>query len=112
MFGVKLDRNSFRHAIGKTKNLVGKAYSTTKNVLTDIDSGIRVAKQIYSIVSPVLQSTLGDNYHKTNKYVMKGLSGYDQLRSKVMEGDEQATHHYNQVAGDLKKAKIDIGLQK
>jgi hypothetical protein len=110
MFGVKFNRHSISQAIGKTKDFVGKAYSTTKNVLSDVDTGIRMAKQVYSIASPVLQTVLGENYNKGNKYLMKGLSGYDSLRNKVMEADEQAQHHYSQVAGDLKKSKINIGL--
>ena len=110
MFGVKLNRYSIRQAINKTKNIVGNVYSSTKNVLSDIDTGIRTAKQIYSIVSPSLQAVLGENYNKTNKHLTKALSGYESLRNQVMEGDEQVQHHYNQITGDLKKAKIDIGI--
>ena len=110
MLGIKLNRNSIRDAINKSKNIVGKAYSTTKTFLGDIDSGIKTAKQIYSIVSPTLNSLLGTQYKNLNKNVIKGLSGYENLRNKIMETDEQINNHYNNISSNLKKNKIDIGL--
>lgn len=111
MFGVKLNKHTFRQAIGKAKNIAGNVYLNTKNVLGDIDTGIKSAKKIYSIVSPILETAVGkEQFNKANKYLMKSLGGYENLRSRVMEGDEQAANTYNQVVGGLKKNKIDIGL--
>ena len=110
MLGVKLNRSSIGNAFSKAKNFIGSAYSTTKNVLGDIDSGMRTAKIIYSAFSPVLTSMLGEQYKNVNKNVIKSLSGYENLRNKIMETDEQAKNHYNQITSDLKKNKIDIGL--
>ena len=47
----KLNRNNIRNAFHKTKGFVGRAYNHTKGFLNDLDSGIRVAKDIYSIAS-------------------------------------------------------------
>ena len=110
MLGVKLNRSSIGNAFNKAKKIIGNTYSTTKNTLTDIDSGMRTAKMIYSAFSPVFNSLLGEQYKNVNKNVIKGLSGYENLRNKIMETDEQARNHFNQITSDLKKNKIDIGL--
>lgn len=122
MFGVKLNRNSIRQAIGKTKDFMGKAivntkdfmgkaYSTSQNVLSNVDSGIRTAKQVYSILAPTLQATLGEEtFGKANKYAMKGLSQYDTIRNQVIDSNENISHNYRKVVGELQKHKIDIGL--
>ena len=72
--------------------------------------GVRVARDIYSIASGPMEALLGENYQKGNKYVMNALSGYDDIRSKVMDTDENVKNHYNAIVGDLKKKHIDIGL--
>ena len=110
MLGLKLNRQTLRHAYHKTKNFIGKAYSHTKGMLSDLDMGVRVARDIYSIASGPMEALLGENYKKGNKYVMNALSGYDDIRSKVMDTDENIKNHYHAVVGDLKKKHIDIGL--
>ncbi len=57
-----------------------------------------------------MEALLGENYKKGNKYVMNALSGYEDIRSKVMDTDENIKNHYNQVVGDLKKKHLEIGL--
>ena len=57
-----------------------------------------------------MESMLGENFSKGNKYVMNALSGYDDIRSKVMDSDENIKNHYNAIVGDLKKKHINIGL--
>ena len=110
MLGLKLSRHNIRHAFNKTKTFVGKAYNHTKGFLSDLDSGVRVARDIYSIASKPMESMLGENFSKGNKYVMNALSGYDDIRSKVMDSDENIKNHYNAIVGDLKKKHINIGL--
>ena len=41
---------------------------------------------------------------------MNALSGYDDIRSKVMDSDENIKNHYNTIVGDLKKKRINTGL--
>ena len=110
MFGLKLNKHTLRNAYGKTKSFLGKAYNHTKGFLSDLDMGVRVARDIYSIASKPMVSMLGENFNKGNKYVMNALSGYDDIRSKVMDSDENIKNHYNAIVGDLKKKHINIGL--
>ena len=44
-----------------------------------------------------MESMLGENFNKGNKYVMNALSGYDDIRSKVMDSDENIKNHYNAI---------------
>ena len=106
----KLNRNNIRNAFHKTKGFVGRAYNHTKGFLSDLDSGINVAKNIYSIASGPLESMLGEDFKKGNKYVMNAMKGYEDIRSKVMDSDENIKNHYNAIVGDLQKKNINIGL--
>jgi len=110
MLGLKLNRQTIRQAYNKSKRFLGNAYSQTKGILGDVDSGIRNAKALYSITSPLISRLLGEDFEKGNAHVMKALSGYENIRSKVMETDDNLKHHYNAIIGDLKKNNIDIGL--
>ena len=110
MIGLKLNRHNIRHAFNKTKNVVGKAYNFTKGMLSDLDSGVRMAKDIYGIASGPMESMLGEDFKKANKYVMNAMKGYEDIRSHVMDSDENIKNHYNQIVGDLKKKQINIGL--
>ena len=110
MIGLKINRHTVRQAFNKTKNIVGQAYNHTKGMLSDLDSGVKMAKDIYGIASGTLESMLGDDFKKANKYVMNAMKGYEDVRSKVMDSDENIKNHYNQIVGDLKKKQIDIGL--
>ena len=110
MIGVKMNRHTIRHAFNKTKSFVGRAYNQTKGMLSELDAGVRMAKDIYSIASGPMESMLGENFKKGNKYVMNAMKGYDDIRSKVMSSDENIKNHYNSIVGNLNKKQIDIGL--
>ena len=47
---------------------------------------------------------------QASKHVMKGMSGYEQLRNKVMETAETPIQNVNQVTSAIKKSKINAGL--
>ena len=47
MIGVKMNRHTIRHAFNKTKSFVGRAYNQTKGMLSELDAGVRMAKDIY-----------------------------------------------------------------
>ena len=51
MFG-KFD-NTSKNIFNKSKDFLGKAYNTTKNVLGDVNSGIKTFKDIYEQISPL-----------------------------------------------------------
>ena len=47
---------------------------------------------------------------QANKHMMKGLSGYEQIRNRVMETPEAPMQNRNQVASGIKKSKVSAGL--
>ena len=110
MIGLKLNAHTIRNAYSKTKNFLGRAYGQTRMMLSDIDMGVRVARDIYSIASAPMEAVLGEHFTKMNKHAMTALKGYDDIRSKVMDTDENVKNHYNAIVGDLKKKHINIGL--
>ena len=110
MLGIKLSKQHIQRTIARTKHMANRAYSYGKNLVRDIDQGVRTFKDVYSIANPALTSLLGDHMKGVNKHVMKGLSGYENIKNQVMNTEENIKHHYNQVVGDLGKKKIDIGL--
>ena len=44
------------------------------------------------------------------KHTIKALSGYEQLRNKVMETAEAPIQNVNQVASAIKKPKVNAGI--
>ena len=111
MLGIKFNRNTLSHVMKNAKHTIGGAYGYTKNIFNNVDSGVRLFKNIYSIAQPVIEDVIGTDAAKTgNKYIKEGLSGYENIRSKVMDTDENLKRHYNTIVGGLEKNKIDIGL--
>ena len=110
MLGIKLSKQSIRKAITNTRHMANKAYRYGKGFAKDIDQGVRTFKDVYSVLNPALSSMFGDHMKGVNKHVMKGLTGYENIKNQVMNTEENIKHHYNQVVGDLGKKKIDIGL--
>ena len=85
-------------------------YGETKGMLGDLDSGVRAMKDVYSIASPALGSLFGQHFEEGNEHVTNALSGYEDIKTKVMDTDENVRDHYATIVGDLKKKNIDIGL--
>ena len=110
MLGIKLSKQHIRNTIAKTRHMANKAYRYEKGLAKDIDQGVRTFKDVYSVLNPALSSMFGDHMKGVSKHVMKGLTGYENIKNQVMNTEENIKHHYNQVVGDLNKKKIDIGL--
>ena len=107
---MKLNIHNLRHTFGKAKSYIGNVYGKTKGMLGDLDSGVKAMNDVYSVASPALNSLFGQHFEETNKYVTKALSGYEDIKTKVMDTDENIKNHYTAIVGDLKKKQIDIGL--
>ena len=111
MLGIKFNRNRFHYVMYNSKIHIGEAYGFTKNFFNIVDSSVRLFENVYSTLQPVIEDVLGSDAAKTgNKYIKQGLSGYEDIRNKVMDTDENLKKHYNQIVGGLEKNKIDIGL--
>ena len=98
MFG-KLTKHHVARGVQHAKNFLGQAYHGTRNMLGNVDQGVRTFKQVYGAVAPVLESY---GVPTGNKQVMKALSGYDSIRGQVMEG-------HDRVVGDVNKLKSVLG---
>ena len=98
MFG-KLNKHHVARGVNNAKNLIGQAYHGTRNMMGNVDSGVRAFKQFYGAVAPVLESY---GVPTGNKQVMKALSGYDSIRGQVMDG-------HDRVMGDVSKLKKTLG---
>ena len=110
MLGSRINIHALRHSFGKAKSYIGNVYGKTKGMLGDLDSGVRAMKDVYSIASPAMGSLFGQHFEEGNKHVRTALKGYEDIRTKVMDTDENVRGHYSAIVGDLKKKNIDIGI--
>ena len=107
MLGMKLNKNNLRHILNNVKSHLHSGYQNTKHFFNHVDSGVRTAKQLYTIVEPLIHAYAGHHNHKqVNDTLIKGLSSYEKLRKGIIEGHDEAAHHVNHV----KKGLINIGL--
>ena len=74
-------------------------YHHTKNVLGHVDKAVNIGKHIYNAVEPLINRYAGNHRQAISDHVMKGLSGYESLRNKVLDAND----HVQSVAGHLKK---------
>ena len=107
MFGQKNTSASIRHILGRAKHHITSSYHSAKNVLSTIDQGVNLGKQIYAAVQPTIDKYVGHNVHNN---VMKGLGNYESLRNSVMESNESVVNNVNQVVGNLSKISKLKGL--
>jgi len=102
MFG-KLTKHHVARGIHHAKNFLGQAYNTTRNMLGNVDQGVRTFKHIYGAVAPVLESY---GINTGNKHVMKAISGYDTIRGHVMEGHDRAMNDLSNLKNTLASKKV------
>ena len=91
------------HAFNKAKHFVGEAYSKSKNVINNIDSGIKIGKHSYSSISPLLDKYLGNHSKAIHDNVMHEITKYDDIKNKVLENHDNLYNDYNNVKHKLFK---------
>jgi hypothetical protein len=89
------------------KNFLGRAYHTGKNILGHVDHGVRTAKEIYSVIEPVLQQYAPEQTTKLSGHLMRNYKKYDSIRDKVIEGHTQVEH----LARKMKPHRVSLGLE-
>jgi hypothetical protein len=89
------------------KNFLGRAYHTGKNSLGHVDHGVRTAKEIYSVIEPVLQQYAPEQTTKLNGHLLRNSKKYDSIRDKVIEGHTQVEH----LARKMKPHRVSFGLE-
>ena len=99
--GVKVTSQGLRDLFSRVKSHMNAGYNHTKNFLGKVDHAVKVGKQIYSALEPVINHyASGYGARAINNHVMKGLSGYESLRNKVIDHHEDAMNRY----GNVKRA--------
>ena len=106
----KFTKQGFYNAMQRTKSHLGNAYSHTKTFLGHVDNGFKVAKKIYSILEPTISSLAGNHHTNIHNGVMKAVTGYDDLRHKIISKHDEIDNHVRTVSGKMKKAGLSIGL--
>ena len=81
----KFSQQSFRPTLKNVKTHLGNGHNHLKNVAHHIDHGFHVAKQVYSVIEPVIRHVAGSN--PVHGHAMKAIDGYENIRNKVMEGN-------------------------
>ena len=54
-----------------------------ENMLGSIDNIIKIAKNAYGVVSPLLDKYASNHSHSMSKSVMNAVKGYDDIKHKV-----------------------------
>ena len=92
----KFNKHVFHRTMQNVKNHIGNGYNAIKHIAHHFDHGVRVAKQIYAVVEPVIRQVAGNN--NLHHHAMKAIAGYENIRNKVAEAD----HHVVNMGHKLK----------
>ena len=111
-FGQKF--NSYlKTGFGNVKNFLGNAYNTTKKTLGSIDQMFGDARKIYGAVAPAIQDLapqqMQGGLSKIHDNVMKGVQGYENIRNKIDDAEQQAVSKIGDVMS--KAAGVQRKLQ-
>lgn len=102
---MKLTKKHLADGFNKAKNFIGSAYHNTKKFLGDVDHGVQMFKKAYSIAAPLLDHYAGSNNGLHNN-IMKGLTGYDNIRSQAMEHHDRIGENLNTLKNTLVKKSL------
>ena len=80
------------------KNFGVNLYNQAQRAGSVIDQGARIAKQAYGIVAPALRE-LGLSTAMADRGAGKAFTGHNQLRDRVMQGNEAASRTAGRLAG-------------
>ena len=116
-FGQKF--NSYlKTGFGNVKNLLGNAYNTTKKTLGSMDQMFGDAKKIYGAVAPAIQDLapqqLQGGLSKIHDNVMKGVQGYENIRNRIDDAQNQAVSKVGEVmskVGGVQRQLQDQGVK-
>ena len=107
MFGGKFTQQAFANSFRNLKQNAISTYHHGKRWFNQFNNAYTTAKKVYSLAAPAIENLGGS---QLNKNVIKAMGGYEQMRNKVMDTRDTVFNNVNQVAGQLKKNNINIGL--
>ena len=103
----KLSKKSLVNGFHKAKNFIGHAYNTTKNVLNNVDTGVKVFKHIYSMAHPLIDQYGGK---ALNNGIMGALNGYDNIKSQAMNTHNEIEGNINTLKNSLAKKRYNFNI--
>ena len=96
MLGQKITRNNMRTLFNNVKHGIHRGYHTTKKFLGDVDSGVRIAKELYTTLEPLISAVAGTHkQHSINNQVLHHLTNYESVRNKLMDADQHVGKYAN-----------------
>ena len=91
-FGQKFG-SYLKTGFGNVKNFLGNAYTKTKDTLGSLDRAFGDIKKIYGTVAPAIQDLAPEQaqggLNKINQFMMKGVQGYENIRNKIDDAENQ-----------------------
>ena len=91
-FGQKFG-SYLKTGFGNVKNFLGNAYTKTKDTLGALDRTFGDIKTIYGTVAPAIQDLAPEQaqggLNKMNQFMMKGVQGYENIRNKIDDAENQ-----------------------
>ena len=91
-FGQK-SGSYLKTGFGNVKNFLGNAYTKTKDTLGSLDRTFGDIKKIYGTVAPAIQDLAPEQaqggLNKMNQFMMKGVQGYENIRNKIDDAENQ-----------------------
>ena len=103
----KLTKKSLVNGFNKAKNFIGHAYNTTKNVLSNVDNGVKLFKHVYSVAHPLIDQYAG---HNVNNGIMKALNTYDNIKSQAMNTHNEIEGNINTLKNSLAKKTYNFNI--
>ena len=88
----------FAHHLKSAKDFGRNLYHNAHRVGSAVDKGMRFAKQAYGFVAPALRE-FGVNTSQLDRAADKGFTGYNQLRDRVVQGNEILNRTAGRLAG-------------
>ena len=86
----KFNKHVFHRTMQNVKHHIGNGYHHLKRIAGTIDHGVHIAKQVYSVLEPVIRHVAGNNH--THSHAMKAISGYESMSNRVTEADNHVAN--------------------
>ena len=93
----KFSKNQFKQTLRNLKSHALHGYHQAKNIAGHIDHGVSIAKEIYRVLEPAINTYAGN--HGLHGHAMKALTGYENLRNQAMEINNHVTTIGNKLSG-------------
>jgi len=103
----KLSKKYLANGFHKAKNLIGHAYNTTKHVLSNVDTGVKIFKHIYAVAHPLVHQYGGK---ALNNGIMGALNGYDNIKSQALNTHNEIEGNINNIRNSLAKKRYKFNI--